>query len=175
MPAFPGALDDGILASDTNILIVTGLLQVSSWDESTPIWPVGPRGRAGDFQGAALPRQPLRTRLIPSSWASNSPETRTSPMRRNTQGQVGVPQILQHGNQTSLAPGMRTFDPGHQGRGLPQCNALAAPQQPRLLRLFPLLSCQRAHRTGPQYLSILPCPWMDQSTCCSRGQCCPYT
>ena len=77
VPAFPGALDDGILASDTNILIVTGLLQVSTWDESTPIWPVGPRGRAGDFQGAALPRQPLRTRLIPSSWASNSPETRT--------------------------------------------------------------------------------------------------
>ena len=29
VPAFPGALDDGILASDTNILIVTGLLQVS--------------------------------------------------------------------------------------------------------------------------------------------------
>ena len=30
VPAFLGALDDGILASDTNILIVTGLLQVSS-------------------------------------------------------------------------------------------------------------------------------------------------
>ena len=30
VPAFLGALDDGVLASDTNILIVTGLLQVSS-------------------------------------------------------------------------------------------------------------------------------------------------
>ena len=30
VPVFLGALDDGVLASDTNILIVTGLLQVSS-------------------------------------------------------------------------------------------------------------------------------------------------
>ena len=30
VPAFLGSLDDGVLASDTNILIVTGLLQVSS-------------------------------------------------------------------------------------------------------------------------------------------------
>ena len=44
------------------------------------------------------------------------PGTCTPQMRSNTQGQVGVPQILQHGKQTSLAPGMRTFDPGHQGR-----------------------------------------------------------
>ena len=42
VPVFLGALDDGVLASDTNILLVTGLLQVSSRDKSTPLQPVWP-------------------------------------------------------------------------------------------------------------------------------------
>ena len=173
--AFSGAPDNGVSASDS-VRAPSGLVlrQVNSTLAS-----MAPRqswGLSGSCPAETASEDPAY--LLSLGFRRQSikhPGTCTPQMRSNTQGQVGVPQILQHGNQTSLAPGMRTFDPGHQGRGLPQCNALAAPQQPRLLRLFPLLSCQRAHRTGPQYLSILPCPWMDHSTCCSRGQCCPYT
>ena len=112
VPAFLGALDDGILASDTNILIVAGLLQVFSWDKSTPLQPVWPRGRAGDCQGAALLRQPLRTQLIPSPWASgdrvsNSPGTRPSWWGATLRGRWENLRICTTGTRLSWIPGMR--------------------------------------------------------------------
>ena len=173
--AFSGAPDNGVSASDS-VRAPSGLLlrQVNSTLASgAPRQRWGLSGRCPAETASEDPAHPLslgfRRQSIKQSWDLHLTD------EEQHRGKWEFLRFYNMGTRLPWTPGMRTFDPGHQGRGLPQCNALAAPQQPRLLRLFPLLSCQRAHRTGPQYLSILPCPWMDHSTCCSRGQCCPYT
>ena len=51
VPEYPGARDNGVPASVTSALTVTGLCQVSSSDKPTSVLPVRPGGRARDCQG----------------------------------------------------------------------------------------------------------------------------
>ena len=158
MPEFPEALNNGIPVSDTSTLTV--ILQVSS-DKPTSLQCVSPR----QSQGLSL-SCPAKTAsedqahplsLDSGDRASNSPGTCMSLTRSNTHGQVGESQILQHGNQTHLDPGHENLlTPGTRVGDFPNVTPWLLPNSQRLLRLFPLLSCQRAHRTGPQNLSILP-------------------
>ena len=173
--AFSGAPDNGVSASDS-VRAPPGLVlrQVNSTLASVALrqsW--GLSGSCPAETASEDPAHPLslgfRRQSIKQSWDPHltDEEQHTGASGSSLDSPTWEPDFL--------GPGHENIWQWTSRQGIAQCNALAAPQQPRLLRLFPLLSCQRAHRTGPQYLGILPCPWMDHSTCCSQGQCCPYT
>ena len=68
----------------------------------------------------------------------------------------------------------KSVAPGTKAEEFPNITPWAPPHQPGLLRLFPLLSCQRATEQVPRPEYPLQ-PMNVHSTCWSRGQCFPYT
>ena len=167
---FQGALDDGIPASDTSTLTDWAPLGLVLRQVNSTLASVAPRqrwGLSGSCPAETASEDPahpfslgFRRQNIKQSWDPHltDEEQHTGAGGRYFDSATWKPDSLG-------PPGMRTFDPGNQGRGFPQSNALAPPQQPRAPQALssPELSDSPQNRSseseysplsvdGPQYL-----------------------